>query len=488
MRKFTLRIILSAFIFSSYSVHAQAPDTAWTKTIGGLGNDNGRWIQETSDGGFIITGITASSGAGQNDAWLIKTDSDGISQWMQTYGGSNQDYGFTVQQSQEGNYTIGGQTLSFGSGGMDAWLIKTDAQGITAWTKTYGTNVYELGYGARQTLDGGYIICSQTSASGAGALDIWLIKADSLGEIEWTQTYGGSDNDWGRFAQQTSDSGYVILGQTESYGAGGYDLYVIKTSMDGDTVWTNTYGGMSSDYTASMQQTSEGGYVILATSPMFSAGGHDAWLIKTDANGDTLWTRAYGGAEQEDGYFILQTSDGGYILTGATLSYGNGGRDVFVVRVNALGDTLWTKTIGGTGDEIGYCIQETQDGGYIIVGQTDSYGAGGDDLWLIKLDPEPAGISSAKNPAAPEAHSLYQNYPNPFNPTTRISWRLPVSGPVKLTIYDLTGKTIVTLLDGWYPAGAHAVEWDASNLASGVYLYRLHTDHFAQTRKMLLLR
>jgi hypothetical protein len=488
MKNPTFPLVLWYLLFSVTFLSAQAPDTSWTKTFGGGNDDNGRWVQETDDGGYIITGITASSGAGQNDAWLIKTDASGNLSWSRTYGGSNQDYGFTVQQGAVGKYIIGGQTSSFGAGGTDAWLITTDSQGNIDRTNTYGTSMYELGYSAMQTMDGGYIICSQTLARGAGQIDVWLIKTDSLGDTVWTKTYGGSDYDWGRFAQQTRDSGYVILGQTQSFGAGNVDAYVIKTDAQGDTLWTKTYGGMAREYTYSMQQTTDDGYILVVTSTLFSAGGYDAWLIKTDTSGDTLWSKAYGGSEQEEGYSVRQTSDGGYIIAGYTASFGNGGFDVFVVRTNNFGDTLWTKTMGGAGDDIGYCIQETRDGGYIIVGITDSYGAGEDDLWLIKLEPDLSGIPPDRKMNLPNHPVLYQNYPNPFNPTTTIELNLPKSSEVTLKIYNPLGEEVTTLLCDFLLSGSHAVEWDASELASGIYLCRLRAGDYTATRKMLFMK
>jgi hypothetical protein len=349
--------------------------------------------------------------------------------------------------------------------------------------------MFELGYSARQTLDGGYIICSQTIFFGSGANDIWLIKTDSLGDTLWTRTYGGIHDEWGRFADQTSDSGYIVLGQTESFGAGNYDLYVVKTDTAGDTVWTNTYGTASSDYTNSMQQTSDGGFIILATSTLHSAGNHDAVLIKTDPNGDTLWTGAYGGVEQESGSFVQQTSDGGYILAGQTRSYGSGGSDLFIVRTDAAGDTLWTKIMGGSGDDIGHCIQETSDGGYIVAAQTDSYGAGGDDLWLIKLEPDPSGITPKTRMNVSKRPFLYQNYPNPFNPVTHIEFGISHSGEVTLKIFNLLGEEVVTLVSDRLPAGHYSYEWTPrAGIASGIYLYRLHAGKYLETRKMILMR
>ena len=200
------------------------------------------------------------------------------------------------------------------------------------------------------------------------------------------KTFGGSKVDNGSSIQQTADGGYIIAGETSSYGAGAADVWLIKTDASGDTAWTRTFGGSESDHGRSIQQTADGGYIIAGETNSYGAGVFDVLLIKTDASGDMVWTRTFGGSEDDGGYSIQKTADGGYIIAGYTTSYGAGGYDVWLIKTDASGDMVLTSTFGGSGSDRGNSIQQTADGGYIIVGRTSSYGAGGRDVLLIKTD------------------------------------------------------------------------------------------------------
>lgn len=199
-------------------------------------------------------------------------------------------------------------------------------------------------------------------------------------DILWTRTYGGGSSDLGYFVQQTFDGGYIIAGCTESFGAGSSDAYLVKTDRNGNEVLSKTYGGANHDECHSARETSDGGYIIVGYTESFGAGGSDVYLIKTDMNGDTLWTKTYGGTRSEAGYSVQQTSDGGYIITGYTGSFALGNSDVYVIKTDAHGDTMWTKTYGGSGDDCGYSIQQTSDGGYVIGGSMYSAGGG---MWVM---------------------------------------------------------------------------------------------------------
>jgi hypothetical protein len=241
-----------------------------------------------------------------------------------------------------------------------------------------------VGNSVQQTTDGGYIVAGRTRSFGAGDFDVYLIKTNAAGDTVWARAYGGTFRDQGLSARQTTDGGYIVAGQTMS-GTGNFDVYLIKTNAAGDILWTRTYGGSDFDQGFSVRQTADGGYIVAGIA--VSSGAHeDVYLVKTDASGDTLWTRTYGGAGIDEGRSVQQTPDGGCIIAGRTTSFGAGGYDSYLIKTNSTGDTLWTRTHGGTGGDWGYSVHQTTDGGYIIAGSTISFGAGGYDAYLVKTD------------------------------------------------------------------------------------------------------
>jgi len=487
MRKKVLLTIASVLLLVSTTA-AGPGDTLWTRTHGGSDDDYGRSVKQTSDGGYIIAGWTASFGAGGYDVYLLKTDSSGDSLWTRTYGGSEYDYGYSVQQTSDGGYIIAGYTQSFGAGHYDAYLLKTDSSGDSLWTRTYGGSSGDYGYSVQQTSDGGYIIAGLTYSFGAGGSDVYLLKTDSAGDTLWTRTYGGSDYDYGQSVKQTSDGGYIIAGVTGSFGAGGYDVWLLKTDSAGDTLWTDTFGGSNDDYGYSVQQTSDGGYVIAGRTESFGAGGYDVYLLKTDSSGDSLWTRTYGGSENDNGYSVQETSDGGYVIAGVTGSFGAGNSDVWLLKTDSAGDTLWTRTYGGSDSDDGYSVQRTSDGGYIIAGETYSFGAGEADVYLLCVTGDGSVVDADGESHNPVGFSLSQNYPNPFNAQTVIEYKLPAGGQATLAVYNLVGQRLATLVEKRHQPGYRSIIWDASDFSSGVYFYRLTAGDFTETRRMMLVK
>ena len=447
----------------------------WERTYGGSENDLGWSVAQTTDGGYIVAGRTRSFGAGSWDVYLVKTSPLGDTIWTRTYGGSDDDYGYSVAQTTDGGYIVAGMTNSFGADGSDVFLVKTDAAGDTLWTRTYGESSEDNGRSIAQTSDGGYIVAGETGCFATHSNDVYIVKTNAAGDTLWTRTYGGSDWDYGRSVAQTTDGGYIVTGWTSSFGAGGPDVYVLKLSSSGDTVWTRTYGGSDSDVGSSVTQTSDGGYIVTGWTASFGAGYSDFYLVKTDFEGDTLWTRTYGGSDRDYGESVAQTSDGGYIVAGKTESFGAGSYDFYLVKTDALGDTIWTRTYGGSGYDEARSVSQTPDGGYIVAGRTRSFGAGDYDVYLIKTDS--LGYTGiGESPTARPEDIAITAYPNPFNSAVTIRFSVLGSGFSRIEIFDINGKMVGSLgapiTDNRTPITEFVWMPDES-IGSGIYLVRI---------------
>jgi hypothetical protein len=357
-------------------VESQPFDGAFMKTFGGTGYDSGKYVQQTTDGGFIIIGSTPGN------VWLIKTDNNGNMIWNNTLGIG---VSLTVQQTSDGGYIITGYK------GRNVWLIKTDSAGNKEWDKTFGGSAEDRGYYGQQTTDGGYVIIGYTNSYGAGRSDVWLIKTDNNGNMMWNRTFGGDNWDEGYSGQQTADGGYIITGRKNKFGSPFPNVLLIKTDGNGTKMWEKTHNYQDEEYGLCVQQTSDGGYIITGYTELWGLGWSEVLLLKTDRDGNRIWVTSisYDGF----GYSVRQTTDGGYIVTGIYDGVSSG---LYLIKTSRAGTPQWERVFGGVGDDdIGYCVQQTNDEGYIIVGETESYGVGGKDVWLIKTNKVGEVISKA---------------------------------------------------------------------------------------------
>jgi hypothetical protein len=465
------------------------------RTYGGAGDDVGCSVQQTTDGGYIVAGTTDSYSAGDTAVYLIKTDANGDTLWTRTLGGTDEDRGFSVQQTSDGGYVVTGYTWSFGAGNTDVYLVKTDANGDTLWTRTYGGVLADVGCSVQQTADSGYVIAGYTYSFGAGGRDAYLIKTDASGDTLWTKTYGDTLYDLASSVQQTSDGGYVFTGFTGSRGVGDRQVYIVKTDASGDTVWTRAYGGPSMDEGDDVRLTDDGGYVVAGYTLSFGAGGRDFYLVKTDSNGDTLWTRTFGDRDYDESYSVQQTDDGGYVVAGYTASVVTTYMDVYLVKTDAGGDIVWTRTYSHTpGDDVGYSIQLTSDHGYVIAGYSDPYAPPFYDIYLIKTD-SLGNVAVAEPKASPtRAPALSLSWePNPCRGTTRISFKPQASSPKLLTlrVFDAQGRLVRSL--SALISSPSSLAWDGQDdmghiLPSGTYFALLDAAGQRASTRIILQR
>jgi len=384
-----LATLLSFFLLGLMVNFVFASDNwiEWRQIYGGT-NDDGDMVRliETFDGGYALVGNTYSFSAGDSDFWLLKTNELGVEEWNTTYGGENSDIATSLVQTSDRGYALAGNTRSFGAGDYDFWLIKTDSVGNIEWTKTYGGETNENANALLQTSDGGYALAGRVLSVGEQFYDFWLVKTDKFGNMQWNKTYGQIGRDSAYSLVQTSDGGYALAGDTNSFGAGALDFWLVKTDDAGNVQWNMTYGGVKSDIPSSLIITSDGGFALGGLTILSDVRYSDFWLIKTDAYGNAIWNSTYGGSGEESVGCLIETSNGGFVLVGDTREYIGASTDVLLITTDKFGNLEWNRTLGGEKNEVSNSVVQSLDGGFVLGGETKAFSEEEGDLWLIKVN------------------------------------------------------------------------------------------------------
>jgi hypothetical protein len=486
--KITAVVFLLSF---SFIVHASAqpPDILWTTTFGGTVEDHGYAVCSTGDG-YLAVGWGASFGAGGDDIYLVRLNEDGDTLWTKTYGGLLNDRAFSIRPTSDNHYIIAGFTSSQGTGGADVWLLKVDENGDTAWTSWFGNLTWDAAYCAQETADSGFIVTGMSTIFGLGD-QLFLVKTDAHGDSVWAKTYGGTNQDYGRWVEQTADGGYIVAGYTYSYGPGGSTAWLLKTNAAGDTLWTQLYGGNLDDHAFSVLPLADGTYILVGSTQSYGAGLDDVYVVRVGASGDTLWMNWYGGESADHGQSAVIAHDSTIVIAGYTWSYGLGYTDVYLLKIDLDGDTLWTKTIGGSSYDYAYSIDNTPDTGYIIVGRTRSFGAGQSDAYIIKTGAD-LGVTEHEELGS---HSNLRIVPNPFSKLINISFEVDSRQYAvgSIEIYDICGRLVKSFNPLPYAPSYVQITWDGCDesekaLPSGVYFLRVTAGEHAETKKLLLIR
>ncbi len=366
----------------------EPPDSLWSVTYGGSDYDICLDAIQSSDGGYIQVGGSYSFSVGDEDGYMVKTRSNGTFNWSKIYGGSEQDHLWCVIQTSDGGYLLGGGTWSFNAGWEDAWAVKTNASGDTMWTRKYGGSHYDRIYSVLEVSDG-YFLAGYTFSYGAGGADFWVIKTDFNGNPQFTETFGGPGQEQCQFISEAVDGDIVLIGWTDSFGAGNADFWLVKMTDDGDSVLSHTYGSLGLDKCYAGAKTSDGGYVLAGQTDPDGNSISDVWLVRTAYNGDSLWSGIYGGGASEWCNSVSQTPEGGFILTGATYSYNPSGyTDAYLLKVAENGTEVWFDLYGGTQIDEGYAAARASDGGYFMAGNIRVAAGSDEDLWLMKTGTE----------------------------------------------------------------------------------------------------
>ncbi|KAA2224819.1 T9SS type A sorting domain-containing protein [Chryseobacterium sediminis] len=486
------------FLTCSLFTAQTAPSIEWQKALGGTQSEAANSTVQTSDGGYIMAGITSSNNGnvsgnhGEGDGWIVKMDASGNIQWQKALGGSNNDVIQYIRQTTDGGYIAAGSSKSVDGdatvnhGNFDFWVIKLDTNGTIQWQKSLGGSGLDEAQSIQQTSDGGYIVAGSSSSndgdvSGSqGGQDYWVVKLNNTGNIQWQKSLGGSDSDQLSSVQQTSDGGYIIAGTTVSTDGhvtvsyGNNDFWVVKLDLSGNIQWEKTLGNIGDNMGYSAQQTFDGGYIAVGTSydpSNLENGLPDYWVVKLNNNGVIQWDKYFGGSLHDNAVTIRQTPEWDYIVGGWTISNngqvtGNhGDLDFWIVKLDTNGNLKWEKTLGGPDTEYFSSIELTNDNGYIVSGNTQS--TSGDitghhgliDAWVVKLSPEQLGISENEKVNKPNL------YPNPSKDFFYVD-HLPKE--TVISIVDMSGRKLFS-----QKYNEEKIKINTSDFTEGIYMIQI---------------
>ena len=480
--KMVIILIIALLIPLSAISQPQAPDTLWTKTYGGNSQEYCRGLVETADNGYLLVGTTGSFGTPGFNLWLIRTDSNGDSIETQLLDNAR---GMSIENTADGGYIIGGQTNEYGALSDDYLIMKLDAGENMEWMNVYGRPGTDYLQKVTQTEDGGYIMVGCSEGFGFGEEDIFVVRVDQSGNYLWGKAWGSEVYDIGYSARQTSEGDFVITGCINN------KICLIKTDSNGDSLWVRTYGDeIYMNFGREVFETDDGGYIIAASSSSFGASIKSMCLIKTDYDGYLEWVQLYNaGPNRTNEVFGLdKTEDNGYILLGVT-KYSDTNYDYYIVKTDQTGEEEWSKILGTEGDDWGRCIKHLEEGGYAFAGSIAPDTYLNSEIWLVRLDSDNVSVNN-DNIDDISTYNLISIHPNPFNQQTTITFNLPAAGNIDLSVYDITGRRIKALGNGHWALGKHSVVWDAEGLSSGIYFIQLTVGGGQQSavRKVVLLK
>ncbi|MGI9861287.1 hypothetical protein SDD30_07870 [Moorella naiadis] len=377
-------LVAAGLILSGQTVAAasRVPVEGWFFTPG---KGEARWVTGTRDGGYVLTGWIETGEEGA-EVFLARLDRKGNELWQKTFKGNGYSCGYCVQEVREGGFIVVGDTKSPKGYDHDVYVVRTDERGELLWERNFGGQYCDYAWSVQQTKDGSFILAGGTESFGAGIYDVYLIKLDSSGQKLWEKTYGGKGSDCGYAVLEVDDGGYLIAGNTESFGNGNPDIYLLRTDGSGQLLWQKTYGGKGSNYAWSLTTSRDGGYMIAGEKEVAGRQGNilAACLIKVDHEGNDLWEKTYGAESAGAFHAVCRARDGGYVLAGKKESNG-GGYDIYLVKTNKNGDPLWEKTIPGFGFNCGYSIVLANGGGYVLAGRKGVEKSSRSDIFLLQL-------------------------------------------------------------------------------------------------------
>jgi len=487
----TTALILVMLLVSAASASATL-DSLWMRTYGGAENDGFRSVINAGDGGAVAVGYTYSSGAPNSDVFAVKVDDNGNTLWTRAYGSDGMDYGCGVCETADHCFVIAGYTMSFGAGREDLYLLKIDASGDTVWTRTYGGAGPDEGRAVCSTHDGYVVVAGSTDSYGQGENDLYLLKVDASGDTVWTRTFGSSRFDWGQSVCETQDSCYLVCGTSDSATLE-LDIYLVKVDPDGNLLWENRYGETgynSPDWGMDVALVADTALVVAGYVAIEVRDPSDGCLLTVDLDGGQLGSRKWRNDYYQYFNSVCATHDSGQVFVGATKIVADQSNDLLLLKRLPSAGFVDILTLGGAGNDWGSSVVEAHPGFYLVAGQTGSYGAGGFDGWLIAMrEPDAAAGGGPYDRGA----FLAAPSPNPLSAATALRFGLTAPGSVRLAVYDVAGRRVALLHDGYRGAGEHTLIWNGRDdagrrVSPGVYLARLEAGEFSTAAKVVVLK
>ena len=382
MKYIYLSVLLICICFG---VKAQT-DTAFIYTYGGIKDDGCNQIRATSDKGYIMVGNTTSFGTGSNNMYVIKTDSMCKPQWSAAIGGNQTQTGYGLTTTLDNGYAFTGYTDSYGNGGYDVYLVKVDSAGTLLWQKTYGGSDWDFGYSVKQTNDSGFVICGQTYSYGSGNGDVYIIRTDKYGDTLWTRAIGGTGCDIGNSIIIRNDSLYIIVGSTTSYGLADTNVYFIELNANGKLISSKTYGSKFTSVAYSIIPTLDNGYMMFGSIDSIFKGIQGELMLKTDSAGNYQWmSQITNGTWNDAGKDLVEAPDNTYLSVGTSDGGGYGSSSMHLMRHTSTGFYLAGPSMGGAKAQVGNSVALGLKGNVVFAGASNSYGAGNFDVYVIRL-------------------------------------------------------------------------------------------------------
>lgn len=425
--------------------------STWVTAYGAGGQDNAYSVERTFDGNYLVAGSTGSFGSGNSDAYLIKTDTSGAHLWSRYYGGTEIEEIRAVTTAADSGIIMVGHTNGWGNGGYDILMIKTDTAGNQLWDRTFGGPSWEFGMDVELLPDGGFLICGSTYSFGNGNSDIYLVRTDANGDTLWTKTVGSSGIEQGNSIHLVSGGGALIVGNTNSTGNGGSDAFLVKINNQGDTLWTRTFGGAEDDHANDVIELSNGNIAFAGSTASFDPDLTLLYYVMTDSFGGLIWENSAGSPGNCEGHAMIEDRSGRILIAAYNDYWGTGGKDSWLYITDQTGNYLSAPTCGGLMDEVIFDLDTTLGGGIIQVGTTESYGSGQKDVVLIGSDQNgPMNCQGADVVYDPLFISEFEQqlgnlklWPNPAS--DRIQLDLQIDGSIhdlSLEFMDLSGRIV----------------------------------------------